>query len=159
MNLHREGSLAIGTGMTFRPKRQKWTDAQRKEWADTRRKEWTAGCPADRNEPPALSLGERGMIQDCSQSFEMLSGFRRSELILQPVSNMFPQLAGVELVQSGQVNPMLRYLCRCGHLYHAKNRWGECFSSILSVIRLEFDGRPSLRVIVRPVDKQGECGT
>jgi hypothetical protein len=36
--------------------------------------------PADkysnkRNDPPALSLDERGMILECSKSFEMLFGF------------------------------------------------------------------------------------
>jgi hypothetical protein len=102
--------------------------------------------------PPALSLDERGMIHDCSKSFEKLFGFRRSDLVWKHVSKLFPRLADVELVQSGRLNPLLNYLCHCGHLYEALNSQGETFSSNLSFVHIEFDGRRSLRMIVRPVD-------
>jgi PAS domain-containing protein len=134
MNLHREDILAIETNMTSRAQRQ----------------ERTEGYVAELHEPAALSLGEQGLIQDCNKSLEKLFGFRRSELVWQHVSKLFPQLAGVEFVQSGQVNPLLKYLCRCGHLYQAQNRQGDCFSSSLSIFRLEYEGIRSLRMIVRP---------
>lgn len=109
-----------------------------------------APCATEWQEPPALSLGEQGLIQDCSKSLETLFGFRRSELVWQHVSKLFPQLADVELVQAGQVNAMLNYSCRCGRIYQARNRDGDCFPSNLSIVRLAYAGKNFLRVIVRP---------
>jgi PAS domain S-box-containing protein len=107
---------------------------------------------SERHDPPALSLDERGMILDCSKTFEKMFGFRRSELVWRHVSTLFTQLTGVELVQAGQVNPFLNYLCRCGQLYQAQNRQGDTFFSNLSFVRLEYDGRRFLRMIVHTTD-------
>jgi PAS domain S-box-containing protein len=104
---------------------------------------------SEQHDPPALSLDERGMILDCSKTFEKLFGFRRSELVWRHVSTLFTQLTGVELVKEEQVNPFLNYLCRCGQLYQAQNRQGDTFLSNLSIVRLEYDGRRFLRLIVR----------
>jgi hypothetical protein len=104
----------------------------------------------ERNDPPALSLDERGMILECSKSFEMLFGFRYNDLVWHHVSMLFPQLMGVELVQAGQLNPLLNYLCRCGHLYQTRNRQGDSFLSRLSFVFIGYDGSQSLRMIVRP---------
>jgi PAS domain S-box-containing protein len=111
---------------------------------------------SERHDPPALSLDERGMILDCSKSFRTLFGFRRSELVWQHVSTLFPQLAGVELIQAGQVNSLLNHLCRCGKLYQAKNRQGDTFSINLSFVRIEYKGKGILRLIVHPF-ASGEC--
>lgn len=107
----------------------------------------------ERNDPPALSLDERGMILECSKSFEMLFGFRYNDLVWHHVSLLFPQLMGVELVQAGQLNPLLNYLCRCGHLYQTRNRQGDSFFSRLSFVFIGYDGSQSLRMIVRPLDR------
>lgn len=103
---------------------------------------------SEKFDPPALSLDERGMILDCSKSFEKLLGFRRSELVWHHVSMLFSQLEGIELVQGGQVNSLLNYLCRCGRLYQVKNRQGETFSSNLNFFRIENQGKRFLRLIV-----------
>jgi PAS domain S-box-containing protein len=105
---------------------------------------------SEQHEPPALSLDERGMILDCSKSFRTLFGFRRSDLVWQHVSTLFPQLADIELVQAGQVNSLLNYLCRCGKLYQAINRQGDTFSINLSFVRIEYKGKGILRLIVHP---------
>lgn len=131
MSSHREDHLAIEPDTSFYAKRHEWMDA--------------------RHEPPALSFCERGLIQDCSKSLEMLFGFRRSDLVWQSVSKLFPLLKGIELVQAGQVNPLLKYRCRCGQLYQAQNQQGDTFSCNLSIVRLEYEGRRSFRLIVRPV--------
>ena len=68
-------------------------------------------------ELPALSLDERGMIKDCSKSFEELVGFRRSELAWRHVSMVFPELKDMDLFHDGQINPMLSYLSRCRQQY------------------------------------------
>jgi len=142
MNLLRDDSAIIHSPKPLNVERQKWTD--------TRRQEWTNEYRAERHEPPALSLGERGLIQDCNKSLVMLFGFRRSDLVWQPVSKLFPQLVDVELIQGGQVNPFFNYLCRCGQLYQSWTRQGKAFSSNLSIVRLEYEGRRSFRMIVRP---------
>lgn len=105
----------------------------------------------ERHDPPALSLDDRGMIIECSKSFGRLFGFRSSDLVLHHVSTLFPQLAGVELVQGGQVNSFLNYLCRCGQVYQAKNRQGDMLSNHLSFVRIEYNGKRILRLIVHPV--------
>jgi PAS fold len=101
-------------------------------------------------DPPALSLDERGMIQDCTKSFERLFGFQRRDLVWQHVSRLLPQLAGVDLIQAGRLNPFLNYLCHCGHHYQAQNRQGDSFSCSLSLVRVEFGGKRSLRMIINP---------
>ena len=49
---------------------------------------------AERQEPSALSLSERGLIRDCSKPLEMLFGFRRGDLVWQHVANLFPSSPG-----------------------------------------------------------------
>ncbi|MFZ2161283.1 MAG: PAS domain-containing protein [Sideroxyarcus sp.] len=119
-------------------------------FAKTTGPEWFGQLLSERQDPPALSLDERGMILDCSKSFRTLFGFQRSDLVWQHVSTLFPQLAEIELVQAGQVNSLLSYLCRCGKLYQAINRQGDSFSISLSFVRIEYKGRGTVRLIVHP---------
>jgi PAS domain S-box-containing protein len=105
---------------------------------------------AECDEPPALSLDEQGMIQECSRSFERLFGFSQNDLLYHHFSMLFPQLTGVELVHAGQINPLLNYLCRCGHHFLTKNRKGEVFTSNLSIAHIGYDGSRLLRILVRP---------
>lgn len=111
---------------------------------------WTDELITEKNDPPALSLDERGMIQDCSKSFEKLFGFKHCDLVWQHISCVLPQLSGVDLVQTGRLNPFLNYLCHCGHHYEVQNRQGDSFSCNLSFVHVEFGGRRSLRLIVNP---------
>lgn len=106
------------------------------------------------HEPPALALDENGVIQRCSESCEELFGYRSLELVKQHVSRLFPQLSEVKLVLDGQFNPMLDFLCHCGHLFQAQNRQGNTFKSELSFVRIEHGGRRSLRLIVRPLKNE-----
>ena len=142
MSLLRNDNSTIEPPRRFKSGRQEWTDVQRQKWTD--------GYWAERHDVPALSLGEHGLIQDCNKSLVMLFGFRRSDLVWKPVSKLFPQLAEVALIEAGKVNPFLNYLCRCGQLYQSRNRHGDTFSSNLSIVRLECEGRRSFRMIVRP---------
>lgn len=136
MNLQREGNAAPTSNNSSRAIRH----------------EWHGEHLTERHNPPELSLDERGMIQDCSKSFEKLFGFRRTDLVWKHVSSLIPRLADVELVQSGHLNPLLNYLCHCGHLYDALNSRGVVFPSSLSFVHIEHSGRRSLRLIVRPAD-------
>ena len=112
----------------------------------------TNECRAEPNDPPALTLDDRGMIRACNKSFESLFGFRRSELAWRHVSSLFPQFVDIELVRAGEIDPFVNYLCHCGHLYCMQNQQGESVLASLNVFRLENDGRICVRLIVQPSD-------
>ena len=108
--------------------------------------------PTEWDEPPALTIDERGMIRDCSKSGEKLFGYWRHDLVWQHISMLFPKLSGVALVQEGRFNPLLNFLCRCGKLYQSQNRQGYALSCYLSFVHLEHDGMRTLRLIVSPYE-------
>jgi hypothetical protein len=134
MNLQIKSNAALEISASASAKLQKCSDTNSTE----------------RNDPPSLSLDECGLIQGCSKSFEALFGFRHNDLVLHHVSMLYPQLTGVELIQAGQLNPLLNYLCRCGHLYQTQNRQGDTFSSKLSFVFTGYDRSRSLKMIVQP---------
>lgn len=103
-----------------------------------------------KHDPPALSLDEQGLIIECSESIETLFGFKHRDFVYRHFSMLFPELAGVDLAQAGRINPLLNYLCRCGHLFHAQNRQGEIFTCSLSISHIGYDGSRLLRMLVRP---------
>lgn len=103
-----------------------------------------------REDPPALSMDEDGVIHDCSRAFEVLFGYLREDVVAQHISRFFPQLCGVELVQSGHFNPLLSYLCRCGHLFHVQNRSGDTLAINLNFVHVGYDGSRILKMFVRP---------
>lgn len=105
-----------------------------------------------RYEPPALLLDESGIIQSCSKSVESLFGYLLSELVLQHISCLFPQLAGVALIKKGQINPKLDFISHCGHVFLGLNKQGITIPNELSFIRLEHNGLCTLRLILRPSD-------
>lgn len=104
----------------------------------------------EQGEPPSITLDERGMILDYSKACEKYFGYQRRDLVWHHVSRLFPQLNGVELVKKGQFNPLLVFLCRCGKIFQAKNIMGDLFSCNLSFVHLEYNGKPTLRLIVNP---------
>jgi hypothetical protein len=106
---------------------------------------------AERHVPPELSLDEHGIIQDCSKSIEMLFGYRQCELLWQHISCLFPQLSGITLIQDGRVNPLLNYMCHCDHAFEALNKQSDFIICNLSFFRMQHEGIPTLRLIVRPV--------
>ena len=134
MNLHPAGNAAIETGLPACAIRQDWTDEHL----------------AERDDLPAISLNERGMILDCNKPFEVLFGFDWRDLVWHHITKVFPQLTTVEFTQAGQVYPLLDYLVRCSQLYQAKKRDGVTFSSNLIFVRLEQEGKHLLRLIVFP---------
>ena len=107
--------------------------------------------PAEWDESPALSLDETGVILKCSKSCEKLFGYPSPDLAKRHISYLIPQLSGHKLVVDGRFNPMLDFLCHCGHLFLAQNKQGDTFKGELSFVRIEIEGRRSLRLIVRPL--------
>ncbi|MGC2456413.1 MAG: PAS domain-containing protein [Gallionellaceae bacterium] len=105
---------------------------------------------AEWHEPATLTLDELGMIHDCSKSGESLFGYRRSDLMLQHVSWLFPQLSDVVLVENSRINPRLSFLCHCGHHFMAHGREGRTFLSKLSFVLLDIAEKGVLKLIVWP---------
>ncbi len=101
-------------------------------------------------EPVTLTLDERGLIHDCSNSGEKLFGYCRDDLVQQHVSRLFPQLSEVVLVENGTINPRLIFLCRCSHQFMAQGKGGRAFLSKLSIVLLEIAGKGFLKLIVWP---------
>ncbi len=105
---------------------------------------------AEWHESPALAMDEYGMILNCNKSGEKLFGYRCHDLVWQHVSILFPQLSGVALFDEARFNPLLKYICHCGHLFQSQKRQGDTFLSELSFVHLDYDARRTLRLIVRP---------
>ncbi len=106
-------------------------------------------------EPAALTLDERGMILDCSDSGEELFGYCRLDLIHQHVSKLLPQLAGVDLIQDGEPNAQLGFLCHIGHPFQFHDCNGGVFNSELSFVHLNHAGKSIVRLIARPFPTAG----
>jgi len=100
----------------------------------------------------ALVVNGRGTILDCDPSGEALFGYRRNELVGQHVSMLLPQLAEVDLLQNGQINPYLRFLCRIGRNFTAVTEGGEHFVSELFLNLPGSIDPPRLSLIVRPAE-------
>lgn len=101
----------------------------------------------------ALTLDERGMICDCDRAGETLFKYRRSELVWRHVSMLLPQLTELELMQNGQVDPRLRFLCRIGRPFLAVTRDGERFASELFLSVLDRTGHGRMLLIVRQAEE------
>ena len=101
-------------------------------------------------EPPALTLDERGMICDCSKAGETLFGYSRKDLVWQHVSKLLPELSAIQLVKNGKLNQQLAFLSRCGRPFCAINRIGTLFLIELNVVLLYVAGKRSIRVILQP---------
>jgi len=134
LSLLREGNAAIEPRISSHAKRE----------------EQTSDHITKLHGPPAMSLDERGMIHDCTKSCEEFFGYQRPDIVQQHVSSLFPQLAGVALVQEGRINPVLNFICRCGQLFQAQNRQGDTLPCNLFFVPLENKGKRTLRMIVSP---------
>jgi PAS domain S-box-containing protein len=101
-------------------------------------------------EPPALTLDERGMICDCSNAGEKLFGYSRKNLVWQHVSKLLPELSDISLLENGELNQQLGFLSHCGHHFRAINRMGNTFMNELYFVLLDYAGRRTIRMIVQP---------
>lgn len=98
----------------------------------------------------ALTLNDGGLVRDCSRGGEALFKYCRSELVWRHVSLLLPQLATLELMQDGQINPRLRFLCRVGQPFQGVAQDGERFPTILFFNRVSGTTHQGMTLIVRP---------
>jgi PAS domain-containing protein len=99
-----------------------------------------------------LTLDSRGKITDCNAAVETLFKSKRSALLRRHISVLLPQLAQLELVKSGQINPHLRFLIRIGRQFQALSQDGEHFASEIFLNVLGSAGSQQISLIVRPVE-------
>ncbi len=103
------------------------------------------------NEIAALTLDERGVILESNRSAEKLFGYTSGELFLQHISLLLPQLEEGRLIKGGGIDPRLRFMCHCGHMFQLVDRQCNSFLSELRIFELNNLGRRTLRVIL-PTD-------
>lgn len=103
-----------------------------------------------------LTLDSNGLIQDCNPSCAALFKYCVGALVRQHVSILLPQLADSELLQNGEINPQLRFLCRLGRHFQAINQHGERFATQLFLNVLDSAERGQLSLIVRPVQDSSD---
>lgn len=108
---------------------------------------------AIRDDLADLMLDERGMIRESSRAAERIFGYKRGELIWRHISLLFPQFSKMALVQDGQINQRLAFLCHCGHQFLAHGKNGNLFQSELHVVELGNNEKLILKMIVRPTGK------
>jgi len=102
------------------------------------------------SELPVLLLDEAGLISDCNKTLEMLFGYRLCEIAWQHISCLIPQLAGLELVKKGRINPRLDFICHCGHIFQGLSKEGSAILAEMNLIGVQHNGSFALRVILHP---------
>ncbi len=104
---------------------------------------------ARRVEPADIYLDGTGLIRRCSGAVEALFGYSAADVMWQPISKLLPDFSSISLFKDGQLNPMVNYLCRCGHLFRAQGKGGASFDSELFFITLPSQEK-TVRLIVKP---------
>lgn len=109
---------------------------------------FSAIAAGDGEDMAVLTLDERGMVCDCNRAGEALFNYRHNELVRRHVSLLLPQLA--ELMQNGQPDPRLHFLCHIGHRFQAVTQDGARFTSELFLNPRDNGGKCRFSLIVRP---------
>lgn len=118
----------------------------------------------DTAEPAALLLDEGGTISDCTCRAEQLFGYRREQLLDQPVSKVLPDLAGLSLLVRGETNARLRLLSQLDAHFKARRGDTTLFLCRLSLSIVGPEHARSLRLTVTPItapsqfDTEGDSG-
>ena len=110
----------------------------------------TATCPAEAA-TAVLALDEGGIVCNCNSNAEVLFKYCHSELVGCHVSQLLPQLAGVNLIQNGRPNPRIHFLCRIGRQFQGMAQDGEYFAATLLLNVLDTKGCGRIALIVRPI--------
>jgi len=103
---------------------------------------------------PVLTIYDNGMIRSCSKAAIELLGCSLDQLRWRHISTFLPQLADMAIIQSGKINPNLRFLSRIGYSFDLINIRGAHIACALFFREVEHFDRHYLRVIFRPVEHQ-----
>lgn len=111
-----------------------------------------AGLGSECGDLATLTLDALGVIRYCNRASQTLFKYRCEEMLGQHIAILLPQLAGLQLIQDGQANPRLRFLCRIGHQFQGVTKDGDHISSELFFSTLDSAKSERLSLIVRPVE-------
>jgi hypothetical protein len=89
---------------------------------------WAHDAAPSQRDLATLFLNQDGLIEDCSSACESVLGCPKQDLHGHHVSTLLPKLGGNELVIHGQINPRLKFLCRCAPGFLADRRDGTKFA-------------------------------
>lgn len=106
-------------------------------------------------ENPAPALDARGLIDDCDQTAERMFGYRREQLLGQPVSMVLPELQGGTLYQAGRINPGLLYRSHIGAAFRARPCADQGFACLLFLTNIGSVSSPHIRVVLRRLAATG----
>lgn len=98
-----------------------------------------------------LTLDDNGTIRECNKAAAKLLDCEASKLTWHHISAIFPQLAETALMQSGIINPNLRFLSRIGYQFELVGLSGVHIACALFFNEVEDFGRHCLRLIIRPI--------
>lgn len=111
-----------------------------------------------REDSAALMLDALGIIRYCDRGSEALFKYRWDELLGQHVSMLLPQLVDLQLIEDGQANQRLRFLCRVGQHFQGLAKDGERFNSELFFSVLHSAESDRLSLIVRRAGEAADGG-
>jgi PAS domain-containing protein len=103
-----------------------------------------------------LTVDGLGRISNCNSSGETLFEYRECDLVSRHVSVLLPQLAELELLPKGEINPQLRFLSRIGCPFRAVSQRGELFPTRIFLNILDRAGDGQLSLIIRPIRESVE---
>ena len=103
---------------------------------------------ADEDGFAELTLNDNGIIRDCNEAIERISGYSLEQLLWQHVSVLLPQLAGLELMRGGEINRRLRFLAHIGHCFEMSGMNGENLAVRICLNHVETKGRHFLRITI-----------
>jgi hypothetical protein len=98
-----------------------------------------------------LTLLENGMILHCNEVAANFLACAPSKLVWQPISGLFPQLAGMLLILDDEVNPNLKFLSLSGYYFEGIDLNDSPFASELFFSVVEDLGKHRLKVVIQPV--------
>ncbi len=108
----------------------------------------------DEDDFAELTLNDNGMIRDCNKAVERLFGYPPGKLLWQHVSVVLPQLAGVTLINGGEINPRLHFLAHIGHRFEMVGLGGMRCAVMIFLNIFETRGRHDVRVTLCPAPEE-----
>jgi PAS domain-containing protein len=100
-----------------------------------------------------LILTVDGIIQSCNDKGMKLLDYRPGSSAKQHISEVLPQLSGINLRKGGRVNPYLRFLSRIGHPFAVIGKNDQQFSGELFFNDLESQGQHQIVVLINPINQ------
>ncbi len=100
-------------------------------------------------EPCIFWVDQQGLIQEsCAHALRM-SGYRADELSGHHISVLLPDLAGLPLLHSGQINPRLAYRCHIAAPFRVVGHDGQVKRCNLFINLIHLPSGPALTILVR----------